>query len=453
MSFEALINNIENEKEMIRELYVFSNHFNMINNLESNRNIIIENEEKKLLKDALDSLIVQLKIINDSIPALVENIGFFKELGYKYERPLAKENKDLIVMKYEPEKGKGKVSITINKADRDVFLQNLSKSNLSINKLKKKYSIEKAPVTEFGRANQYARFANKYFRNLSDKFVQKGHLRSLDYDLRKINSPYVVRTYLSMIFLSMSIAAIFAFLLLIVLIFFKIGIDFPFFTSAGESAFLRFVKFFWIIFVIPLITGVIIYMYPGSERKNIGNRINQELPFVTIHISAIATSGIEPLTVFKIISKSDEYKYTRPEIIKLLNLVNFHGYDLVTALKKSSKITPSLKLAALFDGFAVAISSGGDLNQFLEKRAESLLFDYKLEREKYTKTSETFLDIYISIAIAAPMIMLILFVILATTSISIMGLSINALTILMLLGVVLLNLGFLVFLKLKQPLF
>ena len=123
----------------------------------------------------------------------------------------------------------------------------------------------------------------------------------------------------------------------------------------------------------------------------------------------------------------------------------------VTALKKSAKLSPSSKLSALFDGLATAISSGGNLTQFLEKRSETLLFDYKLEREKYTKTSETFLDIYISIAIAAPMIMLILFVILATTGLSVGGLTLSALTILMLLGVVLLNTGFLIFLKLKQP--
>ena len=45
---------------------------------------------------------------------------------------------------------------------------------------------------------------------------------------------------------------------------------------------------------------------------------------------------------------------------------------------------------------------------FFEKRAETFLFDYKLEREKYTRIAETFMDIYISVVIAAPLILMLL---------------------------------------------
>ncbi len=453
MSFDALRQNITHEKEIIREMYVFTNQLNMIENLEKNRTVVINTEEKKLLSDSIYALGNQVKILNNSIPELIKNIGFFKRLE-KEERPeIVHRKKNLVVMKYKPTADSNKIAITINEKDRKIFLKNLSVSNLSINKLKKKYAVERPSTFEFGRANKYAKLANKYFRNISDKLFMKGYLNPLNRDLRKTNSPYIVRTYASMILLSMSITLIISFFLVIFLIFFKVGLNFPFVSSFEGSVLLRIAKIFWLIFALPLLTGFLMYFYPMSQRKSIGGKIDQELPFITIHISAIATSGVEPLSIFNIVSKSTEYKYTRPEIIKLLNLVNFHGYDLVTSLKKISKLTPSAKLAALFDGLATAISTGGDLKQFLEKRAETLLFDYKLERERYTKTSETFLDIYISVAIAAPMIMMILFVILATTGASVANLSLNALTFLMLLGVVVLNIGFLVFLKLKQPAF
>jgi hypothetical protein len=81
------------------------------------------------------------------------------------------------------------------------------------------------------------------------------------------------------------------------------------------------------------------------------------------------------------------------------------------------------------------------------------LFDYKLEREKYTKASETFMDIYISIAIAAPMILLMLFVIMGSTGLltSFIGLGTDILSMLIIMAIVFLNIGFIVFLKLKQP--
>jgi archaellum biogenesis protein FlaJ (TadC family) len=136
-----------------------------------------------------------------------------------------------------------------------------------------------------------------------------------------------------------------------------------------------------------------------------------------------------------------------------LNLINFQGYDLVTALKKISAASASTKLRAMLDGMATTITSGGDLHHFLDKHAETLLFDYKMERQKYTRTSETFMDIYISIVIAAPMILLMLFVIMASTGMYFMGLTPDVMSILIILILITLNVLFLVFLKLKQPIF
>jgi len=136
-----------------------------------------------------------------------------------------------------------------------------------------------------------------------------------------------------------------------------------------------------------------------------------------------------------------------------MNLINFHGDDLVTALKKVSTASPSAKLRELLDGLATAITSGGSMYQFLDKHAETLLFDYRLERERYSKASETFMDIYISVVIAAPMILLILFVIIGSTGmlINFLGLSTGALSILIILIIALLNIGFLAFLRMQQP--
>jgi len=157
------------------------------------------------------------------------------------------------------------------------------------------------------------------------------------------------------------IASIFLFSLLL---FFTISPLFPFIGFAGESILLRVVKFFWVLIAFPLLVGILMYYYPSNEGKNLGKKMDQELPFVTIHMSAIATSGVEPLSVFKIILKSAEYKYVNIELRKLMNLINFHGKDLVTALKATAKTSPSSKLADLLDGLSTSITSGGNLSDF-----------------------------------------------------------------------------------------
>ncbi len=192
------------------------------------------------------------------------------------------------------------------------------------------------------------------------------------------------------------------------------------------------------------------YFYPSLEKKSIESRINQELPFATIHMSSIAGSMIEPSKIFSIIMMTKEYPNLEKEFTKLLNEINIYGYDFVTALKNVAKNSPSQKLAELFNGLATTITSGGNLSEFFDKRASSLLFDYRLEREKQTKSAETFMDIYISVVIAAPMILMLLLMMMKISGLGI-ALSTSMITLIMIIAVSFINVVFLVFLHLKQP--
>ncbi len=441
-----LRDNIRQIKEIVRELHIFSNQFEVIKNLDGDERVYVGKEEA-ILEDTIISLTNQLKILNKTTPDLLERISLYSKLS----APTKTIDKKLMKINYRPEE-KEQVSLVITEEDRAKFLENLSRSRLSIQKLKKKHTIEK-PVSGLGKANFYAKISNKFFRNFSKQLIAKGYFKKLNRNLRKINSRFVLGTYVSMILLTTIISFIASLFLFGFLLFFSIVPTFPFIGLVEGSIFIRFFKISWILFAIPIVSGALVYFYPSTEARNLGGKINQELPFVTIHMSAIASSGVEPTNIFKIILKGEEYKYTNIEFRKLMNLINFHGEDIVSALQKVAIRSSSSKLRELFNGFAVTITSGGDLRQFLSERAENMLFDYKLERERYNKVSETFMDIYISIAIAAPMIFLMIFVIIGSTGMlgNIFGLSTNALSTLLILVLILLNIFFLLFLRVKQP--
>ena len=234
------------------------------------------------------------------------------------------------------------------------------------------------------------------------------------------------------------------------LLFFNINFTWPIITKVTGSIGMQFLKVFWVLFAIPLATFLIMYYYPSMERNYAGSRINQELPFATIHMSAIAGSMIEPSKIFSIIVSTGEYPAISKEFIKLINEINVYGYDLVSALRNSAHNSASKNLSNLFNSLATTISSGGDLVEFFDKRSQSLLFEYRLEREKYTRTAETFMDIYISVVIAAPMILMLLLMMIRVSG---LGLSYgpSTITLMMILGVSVINVIFLVFLHLKQP--
>ena len=224
----------------------------------------------------------------------------------------------------------------------------------------------------------------------------------------------------------------------------------PIVTSVTENLASRFLKVFWILFVVPIGTFLIMYIYPSLEKSYTENKINQELPFATIHMSSISGSMVEPSKIFSIIVSTKEYPFLQKEFIKLINQINVYGYDLVTALRNVAFNSPSSKLTELLNGLATTINSGGDLQNFFEKRSQTLLFDYRIEREKYTKTAETFMDIYISVVIAAPMILMLLLIMMKVSGLGI-SLSTSMITLIIILGVSMVNILFLTFLQLKQP--
>ena len=169
-------------------------------------------------------------------------------------------------------------------------------------------------------------------------------------------------------------------------------------------------------------------------------------------MSAIAGADIEPSNIFRIISISKEYPCIRKEAKKIMNQINIYGYDLITALKNVAAASSSESWTDLLNGISTTLKSGGDLSKYLNKKAESLLFEYRLKREKAIKSSETFMDIYISVVIAAPMLMMLLLIMMSISQIG-LALSVPAITIIIVGVVSVINLLFLMFLHLNQKKF
>lgn len=430
MLLDNIKKNIERESQISKEIVKFYSRLESMNNAAASGKII-DLHEKQIIEKTIMTLFEQARILNNALPDMVQAISFYKNLDAdKKEKNTL--NKNLLDVKYKDSIINKEQKITIKKEEESKFLENLSKQEASANKVLK---TKNESAYSFGA---YINISNRLFRNFSDKLVEKGYFNFVRNDLRRITSPFVLSSYLSVCFFSSLLSlgvSIIAFILILLL---KFGF------LLAISAF----------FLIPILTFLLFLFYPSMQRKALEREINQELPFLTIYMSAISTSGIEPSKIFNVVSASKDYPTTRREIKKLNNYINFYGYDIVTALKMISKNCPSEKLAQLFDGLSTTITSGGMLNEYLNKHSETLLFDYRLEREKYTRLAETFMNIYISIVIAAPMIMMMLFILIGFTGGGggLLGNPTN-MSIITVLLISLLNIGFLMFLNSKQPKF
>lgn len=298
----------------------------------------------------------------------------------------------------------------------------------NINKLIFIFTIMKTGVDLNVKIGFPERIFFNFANNHSEKFLD------LKNDLIGANMAILVQNYFSRV-LFYTIASVF------------IGIIF-----AGISLFLGWSIFIPVIslFFIPLSTFIFLYTYPSIKRSSIEKAINDEIPFATIYMAAITSSDLEPTQMFRLIANSDEYPAVSIEIRKIVNQIDIYGYNLATALTNVAKNTLNERLKDLLAGMAINITSGGSLKNYLEKKSENLLMDYKLDRQKYNSLAETFMDMYISLLITAPLLLMIVFVVMSMTGFNI-GISVNVLNFLIITIISGLNILFLFILNAKQP--
>lgn len=380
-------------------------------------------EEKKMIASQIDKIKEEINKIVNSYLSTIKKISLTQPLKKSQESNETVENK---------EKPKEKIS----------FLEKRALKRFGETEKKSKIRKKKKPRSS-------VELANKLFFNYSEKLVKKYKFIELKKNLLKTNMQFIPENYISIVIFYTLASFIFSLFLLLFLTIFDLSLMAPFISLSKDSLLISLAKYLWIVIVFPLAVGLFGYYYPSLERKASEKKIDQELPFATIHMAAIAESMLNPKNIFEILLKTEEYDELKKEFTKLLNEINVHGINFVNALRNSAIKSPSANLTDLFNGLATTINSGGKLKEFFDKRSQTLLFEHKIAEERSAKVAETFMDIYISIVIAAPMILMLLLMIMNVSGIG-LQLTPTMISVMMIAGVSVVNVAFLMFMQLKS---
>jgi len=203
--------------------------------------------------------------------------------------------------------------------------------------------------------------------------------------------------------------------------------------------------------IIPTVVFFVMFLMPSQKAESNRKKIENEIPFAVSNMASIASSEIEPTKIFSILALSKEFPQFSQECKKIVNQVNFYGYDLNTALKNVAKNTASTKFGELLNGISTNATSGGNLSVYLQEKSKDYMLDYKLSREKYSNTLGIYSDIYTALLIAAPLLFMLLLVVISIIGSNIGGMSLQFLSIVGIISIVVINILFLLFLELTQP--
>ena len=197
---DALKQNVETEIEVLREI---SNNLRRLD--------YASPSERKLLQTSTESLRSSLKLVNNSIPKLLEEISLIEKLPQKA--------KATGLEKVEFKGEESIIKVTLKKEDREVFLRQLSINEELINKLKKKRKTTEERSEEFRAARGYLKISNMLLLNQSQNLIKRGYLKDLSVELRKANIDILFASYVAMTLLTTIISFFVSILITVFLVF------------------------------------------------------------------------------------------------------------------------------------------------------------------------------------------------------------------------------------------
>jgi len=161
----------------------------------------------------------------------------------------------------------------------------------------------------------------------------------------------------------------------------------------------------------------------GSRKR----RIDEELAYVAGQMAVLSASGMTPGSIIKEIAADDSKELIVQEFRKIVRDMNLLGMDLNQALQEARKRSASDEFAAFLDGMISTSNSGADIQQYLVKQSKSLMNDKRLKTKQFSETLGTVAEMYTTMLVVMPLILIILFAVMGVISGSLGGISITLL--------------------------
>lgn len=147
---------------------------------------------------------------------------------------------------------------------------------------------------------------------------------------------------------------------------------------------------------------------PPSKAKKRGKDIDLKLPFATNYIAAMSSAGVMPAEIFRSLARQPVYGAVTEEAAWIYKDLEVHGKDIVTAMRRAMKRSPSQKFQDLIQGAVTTIASGGDLTIYFTQKAIRLQWENRIEQRTFIETMGLMAEAYVTAAVAGPLFLLVM---------------------------------------------
>jgi flagellar protein FlaJ len=153
----------------------------------------------------------------------------------------------------------------------------------------------------------------------------------------------------------------------------------------------------------------LLYGLPGFLASNRRKRMDLELPYVTSHLSILATAGLPPARMFKLIEDSSTTPQVASEANEVTRDVEVLGQDIITALEAERARSPSNTFAQILEGFVATIRSGGSITGYLQDATRVVMDLRRVAAKQLVESLATFAEVYVTLMVVFPLLVIVMF--------------------------------------------
>jgi len=167
----------------------------------------------------------------------------------------------------------------------------------------------------------------------------------------------------------------------------------------------------------------VFYTYPSIKAGSRSRQIEEELPYMVSHMAVLATAGVPPERIFKSVAKNERTSVAA-EMTNIVRDVDLLGRDVISALASAGDRSPSKVFSEVSEGLIATVVSGGDIQRYLYDKAKSLMELKKIKAKELSDTLSIVGESYVALLIVFPLVVMIMFTVMACVSSTLAGLNI-----------------------------
>jgi flagellar protein FlaJ len=192
-----------------------------------------------------------------------------------------------------------------------------------------------------------------------------------------------------------------------------VGVGIVLFSLLGVSMILRILVAVLAIVLPPMMTYFLLIGTPGSRAKTRGRDIDKRIAAAMSFISAMASADVNIDVIFKELSRQKAYGEISHEAAWITRDTELLGSDILTAIKKAARRSPSSKFQDFLQGVVTTSTSGGQLKPYFLLKAEEYQKENKLVMKSQMETLGMLAESFVTVVVAFPLFLVLIMAIMA----------------------------------------